>query len=733
MNLSALLFFLAAVVSARIAWRRGARALAVGAAAMAVLFGLSLWRSTHPLLLAVMILAAGIVVWHRSGATAATVTRWGARIRRKSGVASGTDIARHAGAVAMRRRAPTLRPSLTPADRRERCRQLALLPVTEVGVRLCRVGGQTVWSPQEDVVLVIGGPRKGKTQILAGQVIEHPGAVIVTSTRTDLLDQTAALRAAKGSVYVFNPVGLGGRKSTATFDPLTGCQDPVTAAERASDMLAAGAGYGGRSGDRDFWDDQGRRNLAALLHAAALAGDLAIDVVQVWLSDLNAHGAQITGLLRQHSPEPAFEASVTQFLETNERTRTSITATIAPALAWLTHKPARAAALPAREGGRPLDVVRLLQERGSVFMLGGEEAQVAPLVCAMTGWIAREARRLAAYCPGGRLDPPLGLRLDECALICKVPLHLWTADMGGRGVSIVACFQSRAQIVDHYGEAKAATIINNAGAKVLFGGTGDRDDLQYWSTLSGERDEPITTTDMSGRVASRTTRRVPVLAPAQIHTLPRGRVVVFTSAMPPVIGHAQQAYQRLDVRAVHNPDALDVRARLWAHRTAARVEAWAWREALPLLGALAGLWILTPIGAAQTLAAGRFPAWAGGLAGAFLGITTGLLVGHLAALVWRTGRHRATAWLRPWLQRWLRPPLQWLCARWAAVRIRITGTAGGATHYRPYTRTNPDPAADPPTQPLRLVQAGLPDHPLDSSGRPHPSAAVPPPPWGDAL
>ena len=98
-------------------------------------------------------------------------------------------------------------------------------------------------------------------------------------------------------------------------------------------------------------------------------------------------------------------------------------------------------------------------------MLGGEEAQVAPLVCALTGYIAREARRLAAYCPGGRLDPPLSLRLDEAALICPVPLHQWSADMGGRGVSIVACFQSRAQLIDRYGDAKAATFLNNAGAQ----------------------------------------------------------------------------------------------------------------------------------------------------------------------------------------------------------------------------------------------------------------------------
>ena len=60
----------------------------------------------------------------------------------------------------------------------------------------------------------------------------------------------------------------------------------------------------------------------------------------------------------------------------------------------------------------------------------------APLVTALTGHIAREARRIAATRPGGRLDPPLTLALDEAALICPIPLDNWTADMGGRNVTI---------------------------------------------------------------------------------------------------------------------------------------------------------------------------------------------------------------------------------------------------------------------------------------------------------
>jgi hypothetical protein len=215
--------------------------------------------------------------------------------------------------------------------------------------------------------------------------------------------------------------------------------------------------------------------------------------------------------------------------------------------------------VPCRSGlGREevVDVAELLATRATVYLLGGEEAQAAPLVCALTGHIARQARALAALRPGGRLDPALTLALDEAALISPVPLQRWTADMGGRGVTIVAAFQSRAQLLARYGEADAAVILNNAAAALLFGGTRDRDDLTFWSTLAGERDEPVLSTDVHGHRVTRTLRKVPVLAPAQLANLPAGRVVAFRRGMPPVIGWAEQAHRRRDVRTVltgHEP------------------------------------------------------------------------------------------------------------------------------------------------------------------------------------
>ncbi|MCM3846325.1 type IV secretory system conjugative DNA transfer family protein [Pseudonocardia sp. DR1-2] len=563
---------------ALLAFSRGARGLAAGLAAVALLPAATIVTTlSWPALVAVAGLAA-VIVWHRWTRSSATVSRWASRSRRKVGVASSLDIVRHAGTFAVRRRTGTVRPSLSELPRWQRAR----LATTEAAVELCRTGALRVWALVEDVVIVVGGPRTGKTGWLAGRVLDAPGAALVTSTRTDLLDLCAPIRRqARGEVFVFNPAGLGDRTSTITFDPLTGCTDPVTATERATDMLAAVASGGG--GDREFWDGQARRVLAALLHAAALGGRRMADVLG-WVADPDAAGREVPALLRR-SGVTAFEQDAMQFITTNERTRSSITSSVMPALGWLTHPAAAAAAEP----GAGFDVARLLGERATVFLLGAEEAQTAPLVCALTGHIAREARRLAAGQPKGRLDPPLGLFLDEAALISPVPLESWTADMGGRGVTILCAFQSRAQLLARWGEHKAATILNNTAAVMLFGGTRDKADLEFWSTLAGERDERVSTTDEHGRVASRSVRKVPVLAPAQIANLPAGRVVVIRRGIAPVIGRARMAWTRRDVRA-HGRDARRADAR--AARALQLDELRMWRDdvAQAALSVLATWW-----------------------------------------------------------------------------------------------------------------------------------------------
>jgi hypothetical protein len=468
------------------------------------------------------------------------------------------------------------------------------VPTNEFAYKLCRVGWLTVWATCEDVKLALGGPRMGKSGELAGRIIDAPGAVVATSTRVDLVTETAQLRERRGPVFIFNPSGIGALASTVSFDPLTGCQNPKTAVDRAGDLIAGGNPGGSQSadGEREHWAGQARDVLAVLMHAAAISGHSMRDV-HAWVSDPDTYGDEIKQAL-QKSPEPGFLAELVHFVGTNDRTRSSITQSIRPALMWL-HDPTAAHAagqlvtapiidatgvtIPADDRPPGLDVEALLAMSGTVYLLGAEDAQVAPLVAALTGHIARTARAVAGRQPAGRLDPPLSMDLDEAAIICPIPLDKWTADMGGRGIPIHIAAQSRPQLRQRWGTEGGAAITNNAAAVVIYGGTKDAADLQDYSTLAGDREERILTRDHTGKIVSETTQRVPVFTPAQIAQLPRGRVLLILRGLPPVIGKVQMAWKRPDVKAVKRANRRKIRADkrqiVWSHRRDVAGKAWA--------------------------------------------------------------------------------------------------------------------------------------------------------------
>jgi type IV secretory pathway TraG/TraD family ATPase VirD4 len=503
----------------------------------AALFGAGyvVWTRTPtwlPIIGAVVIVGMA-VAWHRFSRTSARVVRTGERSRRKHGVASTWDVLRYGSAWSVRRKGRVVRPSTAALSRTNRLR----LPTSQVAVKLCRVGAFTVWMSTEDAAVVVGGPRTGKTGLLAARIIDAPGAVISTSTRRDLLAITSQLRATGGRpIYVYNPAGLGGITSTLAFNPLHGCTDPRRAAETATDMIPTS------SGDGERWDAQARRVLGVLLHAAALA-ELPISVVAEWIADPDASAQEVLSALRR-TPDLAHVEIAKQFFDTNTRTRSSVTSSIMPALAWLT-SPEAVAAL---HSGTQLDVAHLLATRATVYVLGRHEAHTAGLLAALTGRIVREARTIASYQPGGRLDPPLTLALDEAARIAPIDLPDLSGDCGGTGITLLAVFQSRADITDRWGPSGAARLITNCAARVLFGGTADPAELKAWSELAGERDEKVESYNAGGKRTGHSTRKVPVLPATQIASPGEFRAIVFHRNMPPVIGRVRMAWHRNDVR-----------------------------------------------------------------------------------------------------------------------------------------------------------------------------------------
>ena len=105
--------------------------------------------------------------------------------------------------------------------------------------------------PLEEHVLVMAPPRTFKTAFLADVILRYPGPVIATTTKADVFALTAAVRAQRGEVHVFNPQFIGGVPSTFSWSPVDGCEDPATAIRRADAFAFAVAKDGVE--DSTFW------------------------------------------------------------------------------------------------------------------------------------------------------------------------------------------------------------------------------------------------------------------------------------------------------------------------------------------------------------------------------------------------------------------------------------------------------------------------------------------------
>lgn len=503
--------------------------------------GLLVWAEVAALLLP----AVALLEWHHWASTRGQVLRASATERRRQGVATMPELIWRGSRLPLLRMARQLRPSLRSLTTRELLRTRP----EELGVRLVRHGLVVVWAAIEDVVVVFGRPRVGKSTWLIPRILDAPGAVVTASTKADLWAATYALRAERGPVYVFNPEAMGDPHSpigwpipsTIRFDPVSGCADPVVAIGRAEDMIPCPED----GGDAAKWAKLARDAFAGLLYTAAITGnDMA--AVGTWVA--HATSPSLALELEQLVQDIDGDGSVDEimldrlrsFLSTNDKTKTSIITSMTTALAWLAHPEARKVAA----GGHTVDVAQLIAAGGTVYLIGGESGATAGLLAGLTGHIAREAKRLAGRMPGARLDPPLRMCLDEADRICPVPLPSWVADMGGRGVNIIACFQSRAQVLGRWGQYGAKTIIDCAGAILLYAMATDSDEADYWSRAIGNREEETVTRGTEGMVTHRSTRIVPIVPPARLRRLRVFQAVVLRGGCGPVIGYPARPPRR---------------------------------------------------------------------------------------------------------------------------------------------------------------------------------------------
>lgn len=448
--------------------------------------------------------------------------------RRLAGTASSHEVVTSASAKALLRRAVMLRPSLEQPE------------PEEVGYLLGRSHGKQVWASVEDSILLIGPPRSGKgLHIVIPAILDAPGAVVTTSTRPDNLTATMRARERVGPVAVFDPQHLAeGVSSGLRWSPIRGCEDPLTAMIRATGLAAATELSAGGVEGGGFWEGKTRIALQALLHAAALDHRSPAELFR-WTLDPSAAAEAVAILTGSPLAATGWADSLEATLDADPRTRDSIWQGVSLALSALADPRVLDAVSPGE--GEQFDPESFIRDRGTLYLLatGVGAGNSAALVAALVEDLVETARRMAARSPGARLDPPLLFALDEIGNLAPLPsLPTLMAEGGGTGITTMPVLQSLAQARDKWSEHKSAAIWDASIAKIILGGASNSRDLQDLSTLIGERDEftdSVTLGDHGSRSNQRSIRRVPILPPDRIRTLPFGTGVILLRSAPPII------------------------------------------------------------------------------------------------------------------------------------------------------------------------------------------------------
>lgn len=456
------------------------------------------------------------------------------------GIATRTDVTTAASEKALLRRAGQLRPSIqNPA-------------VTDVGYLLGASRNVNVWASVEDSILLIGPPRSGKgLHVVINAILDAPGAVVTTSTRPDNLTATLKARSAEGRpLAVFDPQHLAeGVPAGLRWSPIRGCEDPLTAMIRATG-LAAGTGLsaGGVEGG-DFWEGKTRTALQALLHAAALDHRTPAELFR-WTLDPAAASDAVAILTANPKAATGWADSLQAMIDADPRTRDSIWQGVSLSLAALADPRVLDTVSPGPE--ERFDPEEFLRKRGSVYLLatGAGANNSAALVSAFVEDLVEAARRLAARSPAARLDPPLLLALDEIGNLAPLPsLPTLMAEGGGTGITTMPVLQSLAQAREKWSDNAAGAIWDASIVKIILGGASNSRDLQDLATLIGERDEITDSTtigDHGSRTAQRSIRRVSIMPPDVIRTLPFGTGLILLRAAPPIVAKLRAWTRRKD-------------------------------------------------------------------------------------------------------------------------------------------------------------------------------------------
>jgi len=454
---------------------------------------------------------------------------------------------------------------LTPRDAAARAARLAphLVaddPATHGPLHGYTVAGNVaIRSSWEDVKIVIAGPRVGKTTSQCiPEVIDAPGAVVATTNKRDLIDATRDVRAARGSVWIFDPNGLLGEPQRWWFNPLRGVSTLTAARELVGHFVAYSRPADARTDA--FFDPEGEELLANYLLAGALSKMSLTDTIS-WLYHPGDRSA-IDVLQRQGFHLAA--AKLAGALDYPDKQRAGILGVARKLVDVLAEPTVARWVNPPPDAALPeFTPERFADTTDTLYLVSHEgPGSAGPLVAALTAAILDNAVIDAGHSPGGRLRVPLDVMLDEAANVCRIrTLPDKYSFYGSMGIVITTVLQSYAQGIEAWGEAGMRKMWSAANIKIYLGGVSESRFLDDLAALVGDhRVQEVSHTYAPGAHRSRSigSRSERILDVADLAALPPGRALMFSSGNRPTLLRPTPWWD--------GPHAAAIHASLAAHR-----------------------------------------------------------------------------------------------------------------------------------------------------------------------
>ena len=340
-------------------------------------------------------------------------------------------------------------------------------------VELGRIGAVPYRLLARDSAIVFGPTQSFKTsRFVVPAIVNFHGAVIVSSVKSDVLDQSITQRRSRGPVAVFDPFGVT-KEGNSYFDPL---QYPIDliGAKRLADIICGADNALNTTEESKFWYSLAARLLYPLLFAASHLG-LGLSAVIEWVDDRNF---TIAGEFLTKNQHEAARRSLSAGIDREERQLSSVVTTLEKCLAPFQFG---TSAFPdyknlAKYQPKGESTLYLIappnrqREIGSVF---------GATLTAIFDQIYSESS-----------NSELLVALDEAANLAPIPnLDEIVSTVASFGITMLSIFQDVAQVRARYGD-RSATIINNHRAKIFLGASSDPETINLAELLCGGARRP---------------------------------------------------------------------------------------------------------------------------------------------------------------------------------------------------------------------------------------------------